>query len=39
LIYIDDDKIEKVKASGFFPEINKGLPKEMKDRYAMAPTQ
>lgn len=35
LIYIEDKKLEKVKSSGFFPQLYKGASKELRDRYAM----
>lgn len=34
LIYLEDDKIEKAKASGFFILIEKGPSKELKDRWS-----
>jgi hypothetical protein len=33
LIYLDDDKVEKVKASGFFMLLEKGPSQEMKDKW------
>ncbi len=33
LVYIEDDKFEKVKASGFFTSLEKGPSKELKDRW------
>ncbi|MDQ3110663.1 MAG: hypothetical protein M3R17_12285 [Bacteroidota bacterium] len=36
LIYIDDDKVEKVKASGLFMEFEKGPSLELKERWSSA---
>lgn len=33
LIYLEDSQVEKVKASGFFGELQKGPSKELKDRW------
>jgi hypothetical protein len=33
LIYLDDDKAEKAKASGFFISLEKGPSREIKDRW------
>jgi hypothetical protein len=36
LIYLEDDKLEKVKASGFFPQLEKGPSQEIKDRWGQS---
>jgi hypothetical protein len=37
VIYLEDSRVEKVKASGFFGELQKGPSKEMKDRWQNIP--
>ncbi len=39
LVYLDDSKVKKAQASGFFTEFEKGAPPELKDRYANMPAQ
>ncbi|MEO5642824.1 MAG: hypothetical protein ABIQ40_19985 [Bacteroidia bacterium] len=34
LIYLKDEEVEKVKVSGFFPQLEKGPSKELKDRWS-----
>lgn len=38
VVYIDDDKAEQAKASGFFTQFEKGTPALFKSRYADAPS-
>lgn len=38
VIYIDDDKLEKVKASGFFNQLEKGSATESRSMYSSAPS-